>query len=91
MGKVGKKVVIVGAGGHGQVILDILIEAGIEAVGFLDTDKNKAKKNINGLKVFSSWQQLRIRHKAVVAVLGITRLGRGYSGRRKGLDWKLFP
>ena len=71
MGKVGKKVVIVGAGGHGQVILDILIEAGIEAVGFLDTDKNKAKKNINGLKVFSSWQQLRIRHKAVVAVLGI--------------------
>lgn len=46
-------VVIVGAGGHGKVVLDVLRAAGKDkAVGFIDADLSLAGTSISGLPVF---------------------------------------
>ena len=37
----GKNVIIIGAGGHGKVIRDIVTACGDEFLGFLDADQNK--------------------------------------------------
>ena len=54
MSKEKDKVFIFGAGGHGKVILDILLESGIEVTGFLDDDKNKIGQDILGFKVLGN-------------------------------------
>ena len=47
------QVVIIGAGGHGKVVLDILRAAGQhEAVGFIDSFANRAGTSFAGLKIF---------------------------------------
>lgn len=39
MDKKAKTIIIIGAGGHGRVVLDILLKSGREVAGFLDDDK----------------------------------------------------
>jgi sugar O-acyltransferase (sialic acid O-acetyltransferase NeuD family) len=64
------KVLIYGAGGHGKVVLDILLECGMNVLGFLDDDKNKIGQSINGFKIFGDRLFLAGNRKVNIA-LGI--------------------
>ena len=55
-----KKVVILGAGGHARVALDILRLAGYDIVGFLDRDRKKSGTTINGVLVLGSEDDAKI-------------------------------
>lgn len=52
-------VVIFGAGGHGKVVLDILLESGHTVEGFLDGDSEKCGKEVCGYKVLGDLDYLR--------------------------------
>lgn len=68
------QLVIVGAGGHGKVVLDIVRAAGrYEPVGFVDADTRLAGTKVGGLpvlgpmNVLNKLRQQRVRH-AIVAI-----------------------
>jgi len=65
-----KKVVIFGAGGHGKVVLDILLKSKIKVLGFLDDDSKKIGKKVLGYKVLGDWSYLD-KNKSVFLALGI--------------------
>lgn len=62
-----KPVIIIGAGGHGKVALDILLASKIAVKGFVD-DGKPAGTRINGYPVLGPIASLK---KGMVAVLGI--------------------
>ncbi|MDD5618347.1 MAG: acetyltransferase [Candidatus Omnitrophica bacterium] len=64
------KIVIFGAGGHGKVILDILLEKKEKVLGFLDDDKNKIGLKINGYRVLGDLTYLK-RKKSINLALGV--------------------
>ena len=77
-------VVIVGAGGHGKVVVDILREAGVHnVVGFIDADASLAGTDVSGLPVFGPPNQLaRLKAKKVkgaVIAIGDNRTRRTYA------------
>jgi len=45
------RIIIFGAGGHGRVVLDVLLESGADVMGFLDDDKIKIGLEIRGVGV----------------------------------------
>lgn len=55
-----KKVVILGAGGHARVSLDILRLMGYDVIGFLDSDRKKHGTTINGVPVLGSEDDKKI-------------------------------
>jgi len=65
------KIFIFGAGGHGKVVLDILLESGVDVLGFLDEDANKLGKKINGFKVLGNWSYIKKVKKSAHIALGI--------------------
>jgi sugar O-acyltransferase (sialic acid O-acetyltransferase NeuD family) len=73
------KVVIIGAGGHGQVVADILFHMwakgrDLELMGFLDDDSSLAGKEFLGLKVLGNVDKLDdIGHEAVIVAIGDNR------------------
>ncbi|MEF2146590.1 MAG: acetyltransferase [Desulfovibrionaceae bacterium] len=73
------KVVIIGAGGHGQVVADILFHMwrrgrDLELLGFLDSDPELTGKQFLGLKVLGTEERLDdIGHDAVVLAIGDNR------------------
>jgi UDP-perosamine 4-acetyltransferase len=79
--------VIIGAGGHGKVVLDILRAAGVHRpVGFVDADLSLAGTTVGGLPVFGPANQLaklRQQHrvKAVVVAIGDNTVRRSYAAR----------
>lgn len=64
------KVAIFGAGGHGKVVLDILLDAGTPVVGFIDEDAAKRGMKINGFEVLGNLASLAGR-KGIAMALGI--------------------
>lgn len=64
------KVLIFGAGGHGKVALDILIESGADILGFIDDDKTKTGEKIRGFSVLGDFSYLE-KKKSAALVLGI--------------------
>jgi UDP-perosamine 4-acetyltransferase len=66
-------VLIVGAGGHGKVVLDILRAAGVHTpVGFIDADTSLAGSTIGGLSVFGPPNQLpKLAKKVKAAIIAI--------------------
>lgn len=64
-------VVIVGAGGHGKVVLDILREAGKHnPIGFIDADTTLSGTRVGGLPVFGPANQLpKLRAKKITAAI----------------------
>ncbi|MBI2463487.1 acetyltransferase [Candidatus Peregrinibacteria bacterium] len=54
-----KKIVIFGAGGHGKVVLDILLESGCSVLGFLDEDPKKKGQKVSGFKILGDWSFLK--------------------------------
>lgn len=63
-----KKAYIIGAGGHGRVVLDILLQSHVHVAGFIDEDPQKAHCLINGFKV---WGNLSFIKKGMNIALGI--------------------
>jgi sugar O-acyltransferase (sialic acid O-acetyltransferase NeuD family) len=77
-------VVIVGAGGHGKIVLDILREAGTHnVVGFIDADASLAGTEVGGLPVFGPPNQLaKLKTKKIkgaVIAIGDNRTRRTYA------------
>lgn len=78
------QIVIVGAGGHGKVILDILRAAGkYDAVGFVDSSADRAGKTIGGLPIFGPanvlpklWQR---GIRAAIVAIGDSRARQQYA------------
>lgn len=64
------KVIIFGAGGHGKVVLDILMEANADILGFIDEDQNKIGQEISGFTVLGNWSYLK-KDSSVRIALGI--------------------
>lgn len=64
------KVLIFGAGGHGKVVLDILIESGAGVLGFIDEDKAKIGQEIRGFAVLGDFSYFENK-KSVSVALGI--------------------
>jgi len=65
-----KQILIFGAGGHGKVVLDILLEAKQDVLGFLDDDSKKTGTKINGVPILGDWSYAT-RHKSAGLVVGI--------------------
>lgn len=63
-------VLIFGAGGHGKVVLDILLSSEEKVTGFLDDDKAKHGQKINGFKILGDLSFIR-RPRSYILVLGI--------------------
>jgi sugar O-acyltransferase (sialic acid O-acetyltransferase NeuD family) len=77
-------VLIVGAGGHGKVVLDILREAGKHTpVGFIDADTALAGTTVGGLPVFGPANQLpKLRAKKIggaIIAIGENRARQTYA------------
>ena len=78
-------VVIVGAGGHGRVVLDALLAAGkVRPVGFLDADPALAGREVGGFPVFGAVNLLpKLRQQKVrggIVAIGDNRTRCGYVG-----------
>jgi UDP-perosamine 4-acetyltransferase len=78
-------VVIIGAGGHGKVVLDILRAAGqYSPVGFIDADVFRAGSTAGGLPVLGSINMLpKLRRQDVagaIVAIGDNRVRRSYAG-----------
>ena len=67
-------VIILGAGGHGRVVLDILLQAGKhKPIGFLDNNEALSGRRIDGLPVLGGMERLQDIHErgitgAIVAI-----------------------
>jgi sugar O-acyltransferase (sialic acid O-acetyltransferase NeuD family) len=70
------RVLIIGAGGHGQVVADVLLSAlsigsGIQPVGFLDDEESLRHQWRLGLPVLGSFDEhRRFDHDALIVALG---------------------
>jgi len=70
------RVVIVGAGGHGQVVADVLLCAaragsGVEPVGYVDDDPAQTGRSFLGLPVLGRIESLsQVPHDGVVVAIG---------------------
>lgn len=78
------RVFILGAGGHGRVVLDILIQAGQhEVVGFLDNNAEVNGRRVDGIPVLGGIgdiERLVELHQATGIVIAV-----GDNGARRGL------
>lgn len=79
------KVLIVGAGGHGAVVLDILRAAGrYEPAGFIDADPALAGGKIGGVPVLGPLNllpKLRSQFAGAIVAIGDNRVRRGYAAK----------
>jgi len=63
--------IIIGCGGHGRVVLDILRQAGVyDPVGFVDSDRTTHERRIDGLKVLGHPNDL----SKLAGPLGVARV-----------------
>ena len=71
-----KPVIIIGAGGHGKVLLDILLNTGIQVIGFLDNDAALRGKEIFGIPILGKDEEIvRYQSDEVKLVNGIGSVG----------------
>lgn len=84
-GQIGRKrTVILGAGGHGRVVLDILLhDATVEVAGFLDNNPDIAGRRIDGVPVLGLIDDLErfAREREIDGVV----IAIGDNGTRRGL------
>lgn len=65
-----KSVVILGAGGHGRVIADIIVSAGDQVYGFLDDD-DKLDRTISGFPILGKLEDVSKYKEAHTFVIGV--------------------
>lgn len=88
------KIAIVGAGGHGRVVLDILVRAGgHEVVGFIDSNAKLVGRRVDGCPILGTVDDLpRLRETAgiegVVIAIGDNGVRRAFADRaeREGFE-----
>jgi UDP-N-acetylbacillosamine N-acetyltransferase len=79
-----KRVLILGAGGHGRVVLDILLQANRhQVVGFLDNNPGIRGRRIDGIPVYGGVDELE-RHCRELDIAGVI-IAIGDNGTRRGL------
>ncbi len=88
------QVLIVGAGGHGKVVLDIFRAAKEhKPVGFIDSDPSLKEKRVGGLPVFGSSNMLRkLRQQKIghaIVAIGENRTRRRYMALLAENDFEL--
>jgi len=66
-----KQAIIIGAGGHGRVILDILRKLDSEVMGFLDDNPDLTGKSVNSVPVLGTLDQLGEFQGDVAFIIGI--------------------
>jgi len=70
------RILIIGAGGHGQVVADIIwceicVGKDISIIGYLDNDPALQGQNINGIFVLGNLEdRTRIPHEAIIVAIG---------------------
>jgi UDP-perosamine 4-acetyltransferase len=85
-------VLILGAGGHGKVVLDILRAAGEHrVVGFIDADRSLAGTSVGGVPVLGApnlLPKLRAKAKGAIVAIGDNHTRRSYAAvvREHGLE-----
>jgi UDP-perosamine 4-acetyltransferase len=86
-------VLILGAGGHGKVILDILRAAGEhKVVGFIDADRSLAGTSVNGVPVLGPpnlLPKLRAKVKGAIVAIGANHTRRSYAAMVREHDMEL--
>lgn len=87
------KAIIIGAGGHGRVVLDILRLVGeVEPVGFVDADNSRAGAVVDGLPVLGAINMLpkilKQDVRAAIVAIGDNRIRLSYAGivKEHGLE-----
>ncbi|MBI4234983.1 acetyltransferase [Candidatus Peregrinibacteria bacterium] len=65
-----KDIFIFGAGGHGKVILDILMECDLKIQGFIDENPEKVGQTVSGYPILGGWEVLEKSKNAALS-LGI--------------------
>jgi UDP-perosamine 4-acetyltransferase len=87
-------VVIVGAGGHGKVVLEILRAAGQhKPVGFLDADPSLAGSTVAGLTVLgylNALPKIRSKAKGAIVAIGDNRVRVGYARKLHEAGFELI-
>jgi len=87
---------IVGCGGHGRVVLDILVNAGkYEVVGFVDSNPAMSGRRIDGIKVLGAPDALpRLRNEldvqAGIVAIGDNGVRRAIGDRMESLGFELI-
>lgn len=89
------KIVIVGAGGHGRVVLDILMQAAThEVVGFVDSSAQLVGRRVDGQLVLGRVDDLpALRHahsiEGAIVAIGDNGVRRGFADRLEQMGFKL--
>ncbi|NLG42741.1 MAG: acetyltransferase [Phycisphaerae bacterium] len=78
------RILILGAGGHGRVVLDILLQAArYQVVGYLDNNRDMIGRRVDGLPVYGTIEDLeRFAHE--LDIQGVI-IAIGDNGTRRGL------
>ena len=90
------KCVIVGAGGHGRVVLDILANAGGHAIlGFVDSNPQLTGKRVDGKRILGDFPALAgLRHslgiEGAVVAIGDNGVRRDFGDRIEALGLQLI-
>ena len=85
-------IVILGAGGQGKVVLDILKKNNYHVIGFIDDDKNKKGKLINNVKVLGNFLDINKTKKnidGIVIGIGDNNIRSDYFLKIKKLNLKI--
>lgn len=78
---------VFGAGGHGKVVLDILLESGISVSGFLDDDKKIFGRDIMGFKVLGDMSFAKNTSKIALGIGNNKIRSRVFcEAKKKGID-----
>lgn len=87
-------VLIIGAGGHGKVVLDILRAAGdVNPVGFIDADASLAGTTVAGLEVLGGpnlLPKLRKKYSHAIVAIGDNRARRRYAAAAREAGFELI-
>ena len=84
-----KRIVIIGAGGHGREVADILKgQDQTEVIGFIDDNRDLQGSEFDGLRVLGDWSWIDGQQKsgiAVVCAVGLPQLRRRLTKRAESL------
>ena len=82
-----KQVIVIGAGGHGKVIADIVIASGDRVLGFLDDGMTQGQQ-INGIPVLGGVEDyVRFPEAEFVIAIGNAAVRRRIAERLQGARW----